>query len=152
MPIDVTARVHIERPVGEVTAWVMDPANDLAWIRALTASEKLADGPVGRGMGVRRVAKMMGRSMPYTTEVVEFEPLRMVMKTVEGPFPMVVTYAFAADDGGTAVTVRNQGGEGLLFKLFGRPIGWMVNSRVNGDLKQMKWVLEQRPRGGTYLE
>jgi hypothetical protein len=98
-------------------------------------------------MRVQRVAKMMGRSMPYTTEVAEFEPLRMVMKTVEGPFPMVVTYAFAAEDGGTSVAVRNQGGEGLLFKLFGRPIGWMVNSRVKGDLKQMKRVLEQRPRG-----
>jgi len=113
----------------------------------LTSSEKLTDGPVGRGMRVRRVAKMIGRSMPYTTEAVEFEPQRMVMKTVEGPFPMVVTYMFAPEGGGTAVTVRNQGGEGVLFKLFGRAIGWMVNSRVKGDLKQMKRVLEQRPRG-----
>src|SRR5688500_17320998 len=103
MPIDVTARVKIGRPVAEGARRVMEPAKDLAWIRALTSSEKLNDGPVGRGMRVRRVAKMMGRSMPYTTEVVEFEPLRMVMKTVEGPFPMVVTYAFAAEDGGTSV-------------------------------------------------
>ena len=149
MPIDVTARVHVDRSIDEVAAWVMDPANDLALIRALTSSEKLTDGPAGRGMRVKRVAKMMGRSMPYTTEVVEFEPLGMVMKTVEGPFPMVVTYAFAAEDGGTSVTVRNQGGEGPLFKLFGRQIGWMVNSRVKGDLKQMKRVLESNPRGGT---
>ena len=148
MSIDVKARVHIDRPVGDVAAWVMDPANDLAWIRALTSSEKLTDGPVGSGMRVKRVAKMMGRSMPYMTEVVEFDQKRMVMKTVEGPFPMVVTYAFAVEDGGTAVTARNQGGEGLLFKLFGRPIEWMVNSRVKGDLKQMKRVLESGPRGG----
>jgi len=151
MPIDVTARIHIERPVGEVATWVMDPANDLAWIRALTSSEKLTDGPVGRAMRVGRVAKMMGRSMPYTTEVVEFEPLRMAMKTVAGPFPMVVTYTFAPEDGGTAVTVRNRGGEGVLFKLFGRAIGRIVNSRVTGDLRQMKRVLEQSPHGGTYV-
>ncbi len=146
MPIDVEARVHINRPSEQVADWVSNPANDLRWIRALTSSERLDNGPIGQGMRVKRVARMMGRSMPYTTEVTSFTPgKQMVMKTVEGPFPMLVTYTFDPEDVGTVVRVRNQGGEGVFFRLFGRPIGAMVNSRVKGDLQQMKRVLEAEP-------
>lgn len=147
MAIDVTASVTIGRPVDEVAAWVMDPANDLKWIRALSDSHRTGEVASGAGMRVSRTAKMLGRPMTYVTEVVEFEPRRMVMKTVEGPFPMVVTYSFEDAGAGQArVNVRNQGGTGLVFTLFGPLIGWMVNSRVKGDLKQMKRVLESGPR------
>jgi hypothetical protein len=40
------------------------------------------------------------------------------------------------------VRVRNEGGKGLMFTVFRPLIGWMVNSRVKGDLQQMKRVLE----------
>ena len=144
VPIDVTATIAIERPVEEVAAWVMDPANDLAWIRALTDSHRLGDATVGPGLRVSRTAKMMGRPMTYVTEVAEYAPTRMVMKTVEGPFPMVVTYEFApVGAAASTVSVRNQGGSGLMFRLLSKPMGWMVNSRVRGDLKQMKRVLER---------
>jgi hypothetical protein len=143
MAIDVTATVTIARAVDDVAAWVMDPAHDLEWIRALTDSQRVGDAPIGPGLRVSRTAKMMGRPMTYVTEVAEFEPRRMVMRTVEGPFPMVVTYSFQdAGEGQTRVSVRNQGGKGVMFAAFGPVIGWMVNSRVKGDLKAMKRVLE----------
>lgn len=146
MGIDVIARTTVARPAGEVAVWVMDPANDLRWIRALSASEKLTEGPPATGMRVRRTAKMLGRPMRYTTEVVELEPRRLVMRTVEGPFPMVVTYSFQdAGEGVTLVSVRNEGGAGLVFTLLQPLIGWMVNSRVKGDLALMKRVLEATP-------
>jgi hypothetical protein len=143
MGIDVTAEVVIRRPVDEVAAWVMDPANDLGWIRALTDSHRVGDVASGAGLRVSRTAKMMGRPMTYVTEVVESDARMMKMQTIDGPFPMVVTYLFdAAGDGSTRVRVRNQGGKGLMFTIFRPFIGWMVNSRVKGDLKQMKRVLE----------
>src|SRR6185369_4255543 len=135
MGIDVTATVEIARPRAEVAAFVEDPANDLRWIRALTSAECVGDVPAGEGLRVRRVAKMMGRSMPYTTEVMEYAPgERLEMETVAGPFPMRVTYRFEDSGAGTRVSVRNQGGKGLMFALFGWAIGWIVNSRVKGDL------------------
>lgn len=144
MPIDVTAEVIIPRPRETVAAWVCDPANDLRWIRALSRAEKQGDGALGTGTRVERTAKMMGRAMTYTTEVVAFEPgSHLGMKTVSGPFPMVVDYHFDdAGDGHTRVRVRNRGGKGPLFALFGPLIGRMVNGRVQGDLEQMKRVLE----------
>jgi len=142
MAIDVTATVQIERPVADVAAYVIDPANDLTWIRALTLSDLLTGYPIGQGTRVRRVARMMRRSMPYTTEIDAFAPTALTMRTIEGPFPMVVSYRFDDVPGATRVSVRNQGGEGFAFKLFGWAIGRMVNSRVKGDLRQLKRVLE----------
>lgn len=143
MAIDVVATATIDRPVGEVEAYLRDPANDLVWIRALTSSEVLTGYPIGEGTRVRRVARMMGRAMPYTTEIVASEPGKVVMETVEGPFPMVVTYEFReGPGGGTVVRVRNQGGRGVMFAIFGWLIGRMVNARVKGDLAQLKRVLE----------
>ncbi|MGD9935765.1 MAG: SRPBCC family protein [Dehalococcoidia bacterium] len=142
--IDVTAEVVISQPRDAVAAWVCDPANDLRWIRALSHAEKQGDGAFGIGTRVERTAKMMGRPMTYTTEVVAFKPAsHLGMKTVSGPFPMVVDYHFDdAGDGHTRVRVRNRGGKGPLFALFGPLIGRMVNGRVQGDLEQMKRVLE----------
>jgi hypothetical protein len=143
MGINVTAEVVIRRPVDEVAAWVMDPANDLGWIRALTDSHRVGDVASGAGLRVSRTAKMMGRPMTYVTEVLESDARMMKMQTIDGPFPMVVTYLFdAVGEGSTRVRVRNQGGKGLMFTIFRPFIGWMVNSRVKGDLKQMKRVLE----------
>ncbi len=142
MAIDVTATVTINRPVDEVREYLVDPAHDLAWIRALTSSDLLTGYPIGEGTRVRRVAKMMGRSMTYTTEVVAASADEFTMRTIEGPFPMVVTYRFEEAGTGTRVSVRNQGGEGVMFRLFGWLIGRMVNSRVQGDLEQLKRVME----------
>jgi carbon monoxide dehydrogenase subunit G len=148
MAIDVTATIEVARPRAEVAAFLEDPANDLRWIRALTSSERLGAGPTGTGLRVRRVAKVMGRSMPYTTEIVGYEPARALeMETVDGPFPMHVTYRFADTAAGTSVSVRNRGGKGLMFAVFGPFTGWMVNSRVKGDLRALKRALEAEAHG-----
>lgn len=149
MAIDVSSDLEICRPRSDVAAFVCDPANDLKWIRALTEAQQLTAGPIAEGSHVRRVARMMGRSMPYTTEVIALrEGDLLEMRTVEGPIAMLVTYMFSSTPEGTRVTVRNRGGSGILFALAGPLIGWLVNKRVRGDLDQLKLVVESgAPRG-----
>lgn len=144
MPIDVTAETTINRPRDQVAAFMEDYTNDLRWIRALTSVEAVTGGPLTTGTKVRRVAKMMGRSMAYVTEVVAYEPQRKVeMVTSESPFPMHVTYSLDdAANGATRVRIRNQGGPGWMFGVIGKLMGRMVNRNVQGDLDQLKWVLE----------
>ncbi len=64
------------------------------------------------------------------------------MRSVAGPFPMVVHYLFDAENGGTRVRVRNQGGAGGLMRLLDPLMGRMVNRRVAADLKTLKRLLE----------
>lgn len=149
MAIDVTAEVTINRPRSEVAAFIEDASNDLNWIRALTEVTPLDEGAIRAGYKVRRVAKMMGRRMSYVTEVTAYAPgERVDMETSESPFPMSVTYSLADAPGGTRMTIRNRGGKGLMFALAGPLIARMVNGRVQGDLEQLKRVLEGRPKPG----
>src|SRR5258708_16265081 len=101
MPIDVSCEVLIERPRSAVAAYIEDPTHDMIWIRALRRATPLADGTFGKGSRVERVASMMGREITYVTEVVGYEPGRLVhMATVSGPLPMLGTYT--VEDAGPA--------------------------------------------------
>ena len=96
---------------------------------------------------MKRVAGFMGRRIDYVMQVVEFVPeSRLVMQTLEGPFPMTVHYEFeplgSEGDSGTLVRVRNQDGSGVMASLFSPLMGWMVNRQVTKDLVVLKSVLE----------
>lgn len=144
MAIDVAAEIKIARPRAEVASFVTDPANDQTWIKAFTSVEVLTDPPTAVGSWVKRVAGFMGRRIDYVMQVVELVPeSRLVMQTLEGPFPMTVHYEFDDADPGTMVRVRNQGGSGVMASLFSPLMGWMVNRQVKKDLALLKSVLER---------
>jgi len=56
-------------------------------------------------------ARFLGRQLAYIYEVADFVPgERLVMRTVQGPFPMETTYTWQpACDGSTRMTLRNRG-------------------------------------------
>ena len=64
------------------------------------------------------------------------------MTTHEGPFPMTTVYAWAADPGGTRVTLRNHG-EPSGFGAMAAPVMSAAMRRANrADLARLKAVLE----------
>jgi uncharacterized membrane protein len=148
--IDVTARVEIARPRGEVAAYMTDPANDPAWIRGVREVRMETPPPLRAGSRVARVAAFLGRRVEYVNEITELDPDRVLdMRSVKAPFPMRVTYSFADADadggpGGAATVVRNrvQGDPGGFFALFGPLLGPMVKRSVQGDLERLRDVLE----------
>ena len=147
MGIDVTVGTRIARPVADVAAYTMDPANDPTWIGGISEAVQETGPPFGRGARVRRVAGFLGRRIDYVTEVVEHDPPRLLrMRTVSGPFPMDVTYTFEARDGGTVAVIRNRGEAGGFFRLATPILAAMVRRSVTRDLATLKALLEaQRP-------
>ena len=107
MPIDVTVATSVHAPRDVVARFTMDPRNDVAWIGGVQEAEVEGAEPFGEGSRVRRVASFLGKRIEYVNRVDELEPgVRLVMRSVKGPFPMLVTYAFGDEpDGATAVTV-----------------------------------------------
>ena len=147
MSIDVTAEIHIDRPIDHVAAYVMDPAHDPQWISGIRETRIVttigADAPIGLGAQVQRVAHFLGKRIDYTNEVTDFDPPnRLVMQSIAGPFPMVVHYQFDAVVEGTRVRVRNQGSSSGFFRLADPLMGSMVRRRAAGDLKTLKRLLE----------
>ena len=144
MAIDVHAQVVIERGVAEVAAYVADPRNDVSWIGGIRSVSVEADGPVGVGTRVERVASFLGRSFTYFNEIVVYEmPNQLVMKSVKAPFPMKVTYSFAAvDQGRTEATVRVEGDATGFYKLSAPVMAPQVRRSIRKDVAKLKQVLE----------
>ncbi len=78
MAIDISAEITIGRPRAEVAAFVMDPANDTAWIGGITESRRVTEGRIGVGSKVARTAKFLGRALIFVNEVTGVEEYRLL--------------------------------------------------------------------------
>ena len=138
MSIDVPVTALIARPAAEVAAYAMDPANDTSWIGGIREVRWVTEPPLRVGSRVRRLAAFLGRPVDYVLEVTDLAPgERVVMRSVEAPFPMVVTYTFAAEGAATRAGVRVQGGSGPMFRIAGPLMAWQVRRSLRGDLARL---------------
>jgi hypothetical protein len=147
MAVDVTTTGTIRRPREEVAAYLRDPANDTEWIGGLGSARLLTAAPVAVGSRVERVASFLGRRVEYVNEITELTADRLVMRSVRSPFPMRVTYGHRpAGDGATEVSVRVEGDAGRFYALLAPLLGVAVRRSIARDLRNLKRVLEGRPR------
>jgi uncharacterized membrane protein len=147
MAVDVVATDTIDRPCDEVAAYLRDPANDTRWIGGIRSARLLTPGPVAIGSQVERVATFLGRRVEYVNEITELTADRLTMRSVRAPFPMRVTYRHR-DAGGVAteVSIRVEGDAGRFYALAGPLLGSAVRRSITRDLRNLKQVLEARPR------
>jgi hypothetical protein len=144
--IDVTVYETIAASRPAVAAFVVDHRNDPDWIGGITESELLGDPPIAVGSRVRRVASFLGKRIEYVNEVTRLEPDSLLeMRSVQSPFPMVVTYAFEETDGGTRASVRVQGDPSSWYRIAGPLLARKVRSSVQDDLDRLRGLLEADP-------
>jgi hypothetical protein len=84
--------------------------------------------------------------LEYTYEVVDFVPgERLVMRTVQGPFPMETTYTWQAlADGTTRMSIRNRGEPTGFSKVAARLMTATIRRANQKDLENLRSILEQR--------
>jgi uncharacterized protein YndB with AHSA1/START domain len=143
--VDLLTETVIERPVAVVSAYAADPANAPEWYANIDSVTWRTDPPVGVGSRMDFVARVLGRTLTYTYEVVELERgARLVMRTAEGPFPMETTYTWEpAGAEATRMTLRNRGAPSG-FVSVGAPVIAVAMRRVNRkDLARLKELLER---------
>jgi polyketide cyclase/dehydrase/lipid transport protein len=143
VPIDVSTRVHVARPRGEVAEYASDPDHAAAWYANIESVEWKTPPPVRVGSRIAFVARFLGRRLAYTYEVREHVPgERFVMATSEGPFPMETTYSWADAGDGTTMTLRNRGAPKGLPKVFAPLMAGAVRRANRKDLARLKALLE----------
>jgi uncharacterized protein YndB with AHSA1/START domain len=145
MGIDVRTETVIQRPRAEVAAYVADPDNAPAWYENIKSVEWRSPKSLAVGARVAFVAHFLGRVLKYTYEIKDYVPgKRLVMGTVEGPFPMETTYTWDdAGPGATKMTLRNRGGP-TGFSSFIAPFMAIATRRATTkDLANLKRVLER---------
>jgi hypothetical protein len=141
--VDVRPEVLVRRKAGDVAAFMFDPANDLRWTGGITSSRPAQPGPLVEGATVVRSAKFLGRSFDYGYVVTEHEPDRLLVLTVDRPFPMVVRYELEEVDGGTQVAIRATGSPGRFFGWATPLMAGRVRSSIAADLERLRACLEQ---------
>ena len=143
MTISLTLEVTVNRPIDEVAKFVMDPGNDPTWLSGIKSARALSDLPLRVGTRVERMAKFLGRPIEYVTEVVEYDPPRVLaMNTVKSPFPMKVRYEFEEKEGGTLVRNLVEGEPGGFYGIAGPLLARSVKSSIRKDLNALKSRLE----------
>lgn len=144
MEIDVQAEQLIVRPRADVAAFMFDPANDAAWIDGVQEARALTGGPLRQGTRVERIASFLGRRFSYTTEVLAYEPERMVEMRARQPFEIQVRYELEDQSGQTLVRIRAAGGGTGFFKLAAPLLSAMVRRNITGDLKRLQERLDRK--------
>jgi uncharacterized protein YndB with AHSA1/START domain len=148
MAVDVTTEIVIDRPRAEVAAYAVDPTHAPEWYANIESVDWLTEPPVRVGSRMDFVAHFLGRRIAYTYEVVEYVPgERLVMRTVQGPFPMETTYTWTAvGSDRTRMTLRNRGEPGGFSRLAGLFMFMpMAMKRANRkDLVRIKALIERR--------
>jgi len=145
MAVDVQVETVISRPVAEVAGYAGDPSNAPEWYVNIRSVEWETDPPVRVGSRIAFVARFLGRRIAYTYEVVELVPgARLVMQTAQGPFPMRTTYTWAPVDGGTLMTLRNDGEPSGFAKVTAPVMELAMRRATTKDLARLKARLEGR--------
>ena len=140
----VVVETTIARPRDEVARYAVDWRNDPAWIRALSESELVTEPPLRVGSRVRRLAGFLGKRIEYVNEVVEYEPgRRLVMRSVQAPFPMTVVYEFEDAGAGTLMRIRADGDASGFYRFATPLLSRAVRRSIAGDLERLRETLER---------
>lgn len=136
--ITFETEVRIERPVGDVFAYISDPVNFPYWNSAVAAVRESEPGST----------YVMERRLPTGPAVNELRivvcerPREFAMRTMSGPTPFFYVYRFSAESGETVVRlnarVELEGVTALLPQL----ARWAVKRGVDDNLATLKEILE----------
>ena len=141
--IDVTAERTMSAPPERVAAVMFDPANDPAWMKAVrTAVRQPSDA--GSPPQIRRTGRFLGRTIRWTTEVMEHDPPRRLrLRIVDGPFVGDVIYEIEPHASGSTVRIRNVGEAGQ-FRFLPRALTMAaMRSALRADLARLSALVER---------
>ena len=142
--IDVTVSTKVNRPRGEVFAFVAEMENESQWHTDVLKAERLTEGEVGQGTSY----KVQFRPQPMspsegTVEIVEFEPgRRIVSQSDMGNMKPRLTHIFEEASGGTQVTRHIQIETSGLMTLMSPMMKMMVRRRNGEFIENLKRTLE----------
>jgi uncharacterized membrane protein len=142
-PLDVSVERTVPAPPERVAAVMFDPSRDSQWMKAVRSAERLPGSPPR----TRRTGRFLGRTITWTTEVLEdAPPHRLRLRIVDGPFIGDVEYSIERAGSGSRVRIRNVGQPGL-FAFMPR---WLtmaaMKSAVRADLARLSALVQQADR------
>jgi uncharacterized protein YndB with AHSA1/START domain len=144
--IDFTIETEIDRPPGEVFAYVSDPENLPTWQTNTVSATQVGDGPLGLGTRLREVHRGPGgKEVASLVEVSEFEPDRVfALQIIEGPLPIDGRISLEPSGAGTKLAFRVHGQPSGPMRLAPPLLRIALKRQFKEHCATLKRVLEER--------
>ena len=137
-----TNEILIDRPRGDVFAFLADPENDPQWRSGVLDLTHVSGSGVGAryAQGVRGPG---GRRIPADIEITEFDPGQsLAFQTLTGPVRPRGRYLLSAAEGGTRVRFNLDADLRGFKRLMSSMVQRTMDNEV-GQLDRLKHVIEQ---------
>jgi uncharacterized protein YndB with AHSA1/START domain len=135
--------IHLNRPVEQVFAFLMDTGKLSTWQSNLIKAEQITAGPLRAGSRFREVRRMGKRESEIQGEITVFEPnQRFETKTITKP-QVMVSYSLEAENGGTRLKHKFVMLTSGLMRLLEPLIASSIKKDSESDFKTLKRILEQ---------
>ena len=134
--------IHLNRPVEQVFAFLMDTGKLSTWQSNLIKTEQITEGPLRAGSRFREVRRLGRRESEIQGEITVFEPnKRFETKTLTKP-QVMVSYSFEAEDGGTRLKHKFVMLTSGLMRLLEPLIAGSIKKESASDFETLKRMLE----------
>ena len=142
--IDFTIQTDIDRPVGDVFAYVADPSKLHTWQTNTASAMVVGGGPVGLGSRLVEVHRAPGgKEISQVVEFWEFEPnRRLSIRVVDGPMPIDGRLTFEQRDGATRMSFNVYGNPGGPLRFVKPLMQWALKRQFAGYCATLKRVME----------
>ena len=137
-----TNEILIDRPRGDVFAFLADPENDPQWRSGVLDLTHVSGSGVGAryAQGVRGPG---GRRIPADIEITEFDPGQsLAFQTLTGPVRPRGRYLLSAAEGGTRVRFNLDADLRGFKRLMSSMVQRTMDNEV-GQLDRLKRIIEQ---------
>jgi len=143
--VDVITITEIEAPLRKVCDYALDPINTPEWYENFESAARLTPVPLAIGSRIEFVKLSLWRKLRFVYEVTDLKDRKLVMRTLNGPFPMETTYLFEKiTDKRTRMILRNRGEASGLSRIATPIISWFMRKANTNDLVRIKSILEER--------
>jgi uncharacterized protein YndB with AHSA1/START domain len=133
--------VHLNQPVEQVFAFLMDTSKLTTWQSNLIKSEPITKGPLRPGSRFREVRRINGKESEIQGEITTLEPnKRLETRTTTKPQAMV-SYSLDPEQGGTRLQYRFVLITTGMMRLLEPLIASSIRKDTEADFETLKHVL-----------
>ena len=134
--------IHLNKPVEQVFAFLMDTTKLTTWQTNLIKIDKITEGPLRRGSRFQEVRRLGQREAGIQGEITALEPnKRFETKTLTKP-QVIVSYSFEAEDGGTRLIHKFVMLTSGLMRFLEPLIAGSIKKESESDFETLKCILE----------
>lgn len=133
--------IHLNQPVEQVFAFLMDTSKLTTWQSNLIKSEPITEGPLRPGSRFREVRRINGKESEIQGEITTLEPnKRLETRTTTKPQAMV-SYSLDPEQGGTRLQYRFVLITTGMMRLLEPLIASSIKKDTEADFETLKHVL-----------